>query len=325
MNRPEEKSLGLPGDRVLAFTDSGNATSSTVVIFFHGAFGVGDASRPSPVILNKNLHFITPTLPGWGNSSPIDHAVDYVSVFASDITALITHLHPDDSTLRLYICGGSFGTVHAQILHGLSYDVFPLGRHIIGLLLLAPLSPPHCHKDYAKGLTWPNYFMVGPPARHIPFNCVAHLGKLAIGRKMGSAAVAEVFIRETLFDQMDEGELESYAKWRSMRGLEDGQLQREMAENVVRSVAKTWDGYFSIPEIYHSGWGGVCPDKLDDEHAHRPVLIVASRADHLAPAYMADWLAKNYRNAKLKFIEGGHIAAIFHLDEIWDEFLSLEA
>jgi hypothetical protein len=226
MTSLEDKLLKLKDGRVLAYTDNGNVESSTVVLFLHGAFSVGNASKLSPVLISKSVHYVTPTLPGWGNSSPIKRPTDYASTLASDITALITHLHPDHSKLKIYVAGGSFGTVPAQILHGLPYDVFPLGRHIRGLLLIGPFSPPHCHKQYAKALDWPSYFMMGPPTHFLPFNLVPRLGSLVIGRKMKSMATAEVFLRESILDDMDEGERDLFARWRAAHGYDEGQLEK---------------------------------------------------------------------------------------------------
>ncbi|KAJ3739468.1 hypothetical protein DFH05DRAFT_513554 [Lentinula detonsa] len=81
------------------------------------------------------VHLVCPSLPG-------------------DIYTLLHHLHPEPTNLKLHICAHSFGCVAAQILYGAPYLLFPYGRCIAGLILLNPLSPPHCHKDYWKFLSW---------------------------------------------------------------------------------------------------------------------------------------------------------------------------
>jgi hypothetical protein len=88
----KEKLLALPGGRTLAYAEAGNVASTTLVIFFHGAFSVGNAKRPSAVLLEKGVHFVAPTLPGWGNSSPTRHGEAYATSLATDITTLIDHL-----------------------------------------------------------------------------------------------------------------------------------------------------------------------------------------------------------------------------------------
>jgi hypothetical protein len=61
----EEKLLVLPDGRTLAYSDAGNASSSTLVIYLHGMFTVGDAKRPPPVMLEKGAHFVAPTDASW--------------------------------------------------------------------------------------------------------------------------------------------------------------------------------------------------------------------------------------------------------------------
>lgn len=317
----EDKRLYLPGGRTLAYADNGNTSSSTIVLFFHGAFAVGDASRLSPSLLEKNVHFIAPSLPGWGRSSPVGSPSTYATTLAIDIAALITHLHPHKSKIKLYICGHSFGTIPAQILYGASTEIFPHRRQIAGLVLLSPYSPPHCHQDYAKSMTWQNYIMTGPPARYIPFNLISRLATLYIARRMHSDNSAEAYVRKALFDTMGEEERETFSRWRDAHGLEEGQFEREMGRNVSRSVAHTWQGFLDIPAIYHSGWGGICPDGVANGHLTPPVLIVTFGGDQSVPGAMAEWLMMAYPSAKMKALDGSHVSAFFHLNEIWKEFL----
>jgi hypothetical protein len=71
---------------------------------------------------------------------------------------LLEHLHPRAKNLKLYIGGGSFGTVEAQILYGALYNFFfLLGRRIAGLLLVARLSPFRPHITYTKDVAWLEY------------------------------------------------------------------------------------------------------------------------------------------------------------------------
>ena len=319
----EQKLLDLPGSRKLAYAEAGDAKNSTLVILFHGAFGIGDVRQKSSVLLDKGVHFVAPTLPGWGKSSNPRDSTSYVASLAADITALIDHLHPNTPNLRLYIAGGSYGTVHAQMLYGASFDVFPYGRNLVALLVIGPFSPPHCHKDYAKDMSWSNYISVGPPSRYIPFNLVSRLGKLFISSKVSKPENASAFIRDMLFRKSNESERELFEQWRESRGLNDGQLEAEMGENIAASIAETWDGFMAIGHVIHSGWGGFCPCDLDDEHSQRPVLICWGRDDDMAPPSMAKYLVANYKNAQGMEYGGGHLAPLYHMDEIWEKFLEL--
>ncbi|KAJ7086746.1 Alpha/Beta hydrolase protein [Mycena epipterygia] len=317
----EDKRLTLPGGRTLAYADSGNTSSPRIVLFLHGAFAVGTASWliPSPVLLQQNVHYVAPSLPGWGKTSPVPDPSSFADTLRDDIAALITHLHPDDSDLQLFICGHAFGTVGAQILYGSPYDAFPLGRRIVALLLLAPYSPPHCHESYTKSMSWTSYFMAGPPARYLPFNMVPRLAVLVMGRKLTTEVSAASFIQQSLFDAMGEEEREVFGEWRMAHDVVDGHVERIMTRVLMHSVAQSWRGFLDIPAIYHSRWGGFEPEKLDEEHAAKPVFIVTSTLDRNTPPEMPLWLAKALPNAVLKVVDGGHMAAAFHMDDIWKQ------
>ncbi|KAH9482832.1 hypothetical protein JR316_0004932 [Psilocybe cubensis] len=320
--QPLEKHIKLSDSRILAYSDNGNSSSSCVVIFFHGAFGVGNATRLQPSLVEADVHFIAPTLPGWGTSTPRDQTIPYHVSLASDITQLIQHLHPDESNLSIYIAGGSFGTVPAQILYGAPFDIFPLGRNIKGCMVLAPFSPFRLHKDYAKTMTTQNYMAVGPPTQFLPFHILPRLSSFYMRSKLKTIEDAEAFIRQNLFDNMKTEEKEAFRKWREEHGKQEGEVEREFAENMVRSVAKTWDGYLEIADVIHGDWG-FKPDGLDEERNRRPILIVGSEGDTMAPDAMAKWLAASYKNAHFRSINGGHLAALFHLDGLWKELLEL--
>jgi len=318
----EETLLALPGGRTLAYATAGDSSSSTIFIFFHGAFSVGNAKRSSPVLIENGVHFIAPTLPGWGNSSPTACNTPYTTSLITDISALIDHLHPNTTDIKIYIGGGSYGTVPAQILYGASYEVFPSGRNIAGLLLIAPFSPFHYDKNYTKCMSWQNYISVGPPARILPGKLLPRLIGKFLANRLSTVEHAEAFLRAMLFDKMDEPELKAFAGWRDLVGLAEGQFERETAQNAVRSVAKTWDGYLDIADVLHSDWG-FTPGGLADEYSRRPVFVVLSKGDDLTPEAWGTYLVDNYKNARMKIIEGGHLASLYHLNEILKEFMEL--
>lgn len=319
MPHVEDKRLALSDGRTLAYADNGNTSSSSLVLFLHDAFSVGDASRPPRVLIERNVHFVAPTLPGWGRSSPLPASSSYATTLATDITALITHLHPLNSNLKLYICAHGFGTVPAQMLYGLPHDVFPLGQQIAALILLAPLSPPHCHKNYARSMSWQTYFMAGPIARYIPYNLFMHLTKAFWASYVRSQSSAEEYVKKRVFEAMGDEEHEMFSQWRDDQGLEVGQYEREMGRNIVRSIAHTWQGFLELPEVYHSGWAGFCPGKSMSDC---PVFIVSPKGDYMFPEAMAEWLAEKYRSATLKTVNGGYMSSFFHLNSVWNEVFS---
>jgi pimeloyl-ACP methyl ester carboxylesterase len=317
-----EKYLELSDGRTLAYSESGNSSSSTLVLFLHGLFSIGVSSNPSKVFLEKNIHSIHPTLPGWGASSPRNKDQPYPVNIASDITALIDHLHPHDLNLKIYIAGGSFGTIPAQMLYGAPFDIFPYGRYLAGCMLLAPLSPPRFHTDYAKTMTMGNYFAVGPPSQYIPFKFFLRLMAFVIHRKVKTLEGAERFIRSLLFDKMKREERVAFNKWKEDKGKVDGQVEREFAENMMKSLQYTWEGFMETADVIHGDWG-FNPAELDEEHNKRPILVVTTDDDTLAPDANAKWLAASYKNSRYRLLSGGHLASVYYINELWRQLLEL--
>lgn len=316
-----EKYLELSDGRTLAYAESGNSSSSTLVLYMHGMFTIGRASD-SKVLLEKDIHYIAPTLPGWGTSSPRNKDKSFALGLVSDITALIDHLHPHDLNLKIYVAGGSYGTVPAQMLYGAPFDVFPYGRYVAGCMLLGPISPPRYDTDYTKSLTMANYISIGPPSQYIPFKLVPRLVAFIIHRKVKTVEDAERFIRGLLFDKMEEEERAAFKKWKEENGKKDGELEREMAEGVRTSVQYSWEGCLDAPDVIHEDWG-FNPAQLDDEHNKRPIFIVSTDGDTMAPDANARWLAASYKNSRNQSLPGGHIAAVYHMNDLWRQFLEI--
>ncbi|RDB17092.1 hypothetical protein Hypma_001739 [Hypsizygus marmoreus] len=319
----DEKLLILPDRRTLAYEHAGDLTSSIVVVFFPGTLSVGSAARLSPVLLSKGVHYISPTLPGYGNSSPAPKNVPYATTTANDLTALLDNLYPSSrDNLELYIGGGSLGTVPAQMIYGAPFSVFPWGKNIKGMLLLSPF-PPFSEKGYryAQYMSYRNYLAIGPPARFVPFRLIQHLSKLYISSQISTPARAEAFIQKFLFDTMEAEEREMYMRWREDHAYYDGELQKELAAMMRRSVEKSWEGFMSTADVLYASWGWKLGE-LDEEHtAGRKVLVVSGKGDETTPSEWAEYLTSKYPNASLKWIEGGHISGIFHMDEIWADFM----
>ncbi|KIK65413.1 hypothetical protein GYMLUDRAFT_159188 [Collybiopsis luxurians FD-317 M1] len=315
----DEKILPLRDGRQLAYCENGNPSSSTMILFFHGLFGVGRADRLSATLRELDVHFVAPTVPGFGNSSPRPKRLSFAVNIALDIGQLIDHLHPNDPNLSIYVSGGSYGTVPAQMIYGAPFDVFPHGRKIVGCILLAPFSPFRCHKDYTACMTWQNYISVGPPSQYVPFRLIPRMISSMLAPKLRSVEKAEQMLNGFLFNKMDGEEKAAFADWREKEGLREGEWERKMAKNAVASVSKTWVGFIECSDVLHEDWGFV-PDQLDEIHADHPILIVPSTEDELGSG-MAEWLADNYRKSELKWIKGGHIASLYEMDAIWDDFI----
>ncbi|KAK7688541.1 hypothetical protein QCA50_008079 [Cerrena zonata] len=304
-----EEFLDLDGNRLLAYAHKGNPSSNDVIVFFHGVFGIG---RVSPALFEKDVHYLAPTLPGWGNSSPPPPSMTFHDYLYEVITVLVTHFHPVTKNIRLYVTGAFYGTVAAQMLYGASYDDFPLGKQIAGLMLVCPLSPPHIHKDYAKCLSWGSYITLGPPSRYLP---TMKFSQLTIQDQVTSPEKATAFIHGSVQHKMSSEEREAFQRTKEMRNLSEGEAEAKIGQMMYLSVANTWEGYLAVPKVYHSGWGGYDPTSLDDEHATKPVLLVLVR-EHEENMLMGEWLLKHMRN-----VHGRYEGSVMPTEDIWADFL----
>ena len=326
--RKYEHLLRLPNNRQLHYASAGNESSNIVVLFFSGTLSIGSASNstlPTPVA-RLGAHYIAPTLPGNGDSSSTPNGVSYHTNLCRTVTALLEELHPSEGSKgnaieRLLIGGGSYGSVPAQMLYGAPFGAFPYGRRISSLLLMAPFSPLKYHKDYARHMTWTNWLSIGPPSQWIPFRLIPRLLSTVIAARCKDMKGARGLLNTALFSKMDAEEKEAFEIFAQMkRGKTAEQLMNSMADGVLRCTAN-WDGFIEGPDVLHSDWGFE-PAKLDGEHSNeqRPVLIVQGEADELGPG-MAEWLVENYAHGMVKKIGGGHLASLYHMDEIWDDIL----
>ncbi|KAL6895190.1 Alpha/Beta hydrolase protein [Trichoderma longibrachiatum] len=315
----EEHLLQLPGGRQIAYAHNGPPTSRTVIIFFVGIMGVGTAANVPEPCREIRAHWIAPTLPGMGRSSTRDRSVPYHVNLANDISALLNHLYPTGEFDALYVSGGSYGTVPAQMLYGAPYDLFPHGRKIAGMLLLNGFSPLRLHAGYAKKLSWNNWFSIGPPTRIIPFRLLQRMFKAAIGSKLKSVQGATQFLKATVFNTMDDEEKRIFKDWLQKNRFDEDTVIEKMAWSTVR-CCQNWDGFMEVSDTIHSDWG-FDPRTLDEEHSSKPVLIVGSKNDHIGGS-TNDWLVASYKSAReLKLLSGGHISSLFFMDELWRDII----
>lgn len=318
----EEHILPLPGGRQLAYAHNGPSASRTLVLFFSGLMSVGNAANVPEPCREINAHWIAPTPSGMGNSSTRgDKSEPYHVALARDMTALLSHLYPTDAFDTVYLSGGSYGTVQAQMLYGAPYELFPPGRKVAGCILLAGFSPFKYDTHHAKTLNWHNYFSVGPPSQIVPFRLLQRLVSTVLASKLKTLDGAEKFIRQVLFDKMDEDEKLRLAQYLEKGGRSETDFVAQMARNAIKSC-QNWDGFMEVSDVIHSDWGFE-PAKLNDEHAAKPMLVVGSAGDDLGGSTNG-WLVANYKSANLKIIPGGHISSLYYLDEIWREMLDRE-
>ncbi|KAK5168452.1 uncharacterized protein LTR77_007022 [Saxophila tyrrhenica] len=310
-----EHILPLPNNRQLHYASAGNPASTVVILFFSGYFSVGSATTSSLPKALGEAHYIAPTIPGNGLTSSTSKGVPYHNNLCEYITALLDELHPADGSkgnaiTQLWIGGGSYGTGPAQMLFGAPYAQFAYGARISGMLVAAPFSPFKQHKEYTKSLTWPDWWL--------PFRLVQRLLSTFMASRLKDLKGARSLLDMALFSKMDEPErrhLEAFA--RSNRGMSAEDFKKEMSESVLKCVVN-WDGFLEGPDVLHSDWGFE-PSQLDVDH-RKAVLVVLSNSDDLG-AGMGKWLVENYHKAVLKKFDGGHIAALYHWQELWTDLV----
>lgn len=301
--------ITLDSGRVVAYEQDGDPKSNRVLLFFSGIFAVGSINHSFPVTKEQGLHHLAVTLPGWGDASPVPPSSTFAKTIIGDITALFNHLYTDTSNLQIYVLGGSFGSVPAQIVYGAPFDVFPLGRNVAGMMIMAPFSPFRIHKDYTKSLSWRDWIGVGPLTQYLP---IPTLLTLVMGPKFKTVDSAEQMLRQILFDKMDEAEKDKFAKHCEKLGITPDEFVKTHAEGTVKSVENGWEGFKQCAAALHSDWGFTFP--LDAEHARGKVLIVVAKNDELGSG-MGEYLAQNYANSEFIANEGGHISGIYTLNE----------
>ncbi|KEF56163.1 uncharacterized protein A1O9_07744 [Exophiala aquamarina CBS 119918] len=315
----EEHILTLPDNRKVAYAHNGPPTSRTLVLFFCGIMSVGTAPNVPTPCRERGMHWIAPSLPGMGNSSTRrDKKTPYHVSFLQDMVALLSHLYPTDAYDTLYVSGGSYGTVQAQMLYGAPYDLFPPGRKIAGCVLLAGFSPLKYHPGYAKTLNWANWFSFGPPTQLLPWHLLQWLFRLVIGSKLKTLDGAKGFLRQTLVDNMDEDEKKVLTRWLEENALTEDAWLDQMARGTIR-CCQNWHGFMEVSDVIHSDWG-FQPQQLDEHHASKPVLVVGSSKDQIGGG-TNNWLVDNYRSATYKSLPGGHISSLFYMDEIWRDII----
>ncbi|CAG9987305.1 unnamed protein product [Clonostachys byssicola] len=315
----EEHVLALEDGRQLAYATNGPPTSRVLVIFFSGLFSVGRAADVPAPLRELGALWISPTLPGFGNSSSRKPGDAYHTSLIRDMNALLAELYPTGEFDSLYVSGGSYGTVQAQMLYGASYDEFPAGRKTAGCMLLAGFSPFKHQTNYTRDLSWQNYFSVGPPAKYVPFWLLQRLVSSVIAKKIKTQEGAEQFLQEFLFLKMDDNERRNFASYLAKVNRTEAGFITKMAEGTRLAGVRTWQGFLEVADVVHSDWG-FSPSDLDDEHASKPMLIVGSEKDDTGGSSYV-WLSENYKNSVLRVLPGGHISSLYYLDDLWEQLI----
>ncbi|CAF3041690.1 unnamed protein product [Rotaria socialis] len=314
-----EKYFLLSDGRQLAYTEQGDTDSNKIIIFFHGAFCVGDCSNENDCYQEIEYHFIMPTLPGWGNSSswPKNQPI---SNYPNDVHQLLSSLKKNNNkNLRIVVAGGSYGSVYAQICFSTSTDIMPEVTHVQSLIVLSGFSPFKYHKKHTDGMSWSSYFAIGSPSIHFPF--ISKLVGSLIRKKVRNIEEVKKFVRKKFFDKMGDDEKVNLRKWEEDNNKSAEWAIDMMSRNIYLSISKTMAGFNEMPRVLHSDWG-FDPKKLSSSPSKRKVLIVATQGDEISHMEMSTYLVESYPNAELKIISGGHLGTFFEFDSIMKTWLT---
>eukprot|EP00834_Sanchytrium_tribonematis_P006524 NODE_489_length_6860_cov_1.209289.p3 type:complete len:303 gc:universal NODE_489_length_6860_cov_1.209289:220-1128(+) len=299
----EIKNLTLSDCRLLQYTESGVLTSKKVIVLFHGLFSVGDAHAQHEFYKKLNVHCIAQNLPGWVQSSPWPKNKP-VKEFAHDVDQMLKHVLKDVTNHDIYVMGGSYGSVFAQIAAGnLEYV-----KH---MMIVGGFSSFYRNKDYAKGMSWLNWISVGPPGYYFTF-----IGKMiaaGIKSKIKTEEGARSIMEKAMHLSDEDKSLSKEWTIRTGKTLEG--LIDKMSKDMMLSMKYTNVGYHQVPIFINEDWG-FDPEEISSKH----IKIICARNDKQAHMSMHEWNAKHYET-DLEIIEGGHLAAVFTIDQMIADFL----
>ena len=264
------------------------------------------ASTVASVLNENGVHRIAPTLPGWGETSPPIQSQSFHECLFHDVTAIVDHFHPGwrlpgSPKLRLYLVGLAYGSVAAQILYGASYEQFPLGRHIAGLLLVSPTSPPHIHDDFSRCLTWDDYFTLGPISHIFPFNFHHRLTGYFIRERVKTPNHAAQLVQESQRNRLSDEQRNAVKQYWQSHGATLEEAQQRVGDMMSRSVQTSIEGYNMMPKVINSDWGGYDP-RIADRDRNIPVLVVVTDTDK-EHRLMGEWLVKTLEKATGRFVD----------------------
>jgi pimeloyl-ACP methyl ester carboxylesterase len=333
-----EELITLRDGRTLAFVRGGNPVSKKVLIFLHGVFGVGENNpHMSKFYASLNVRSLTPTLPGWGRSSPFPAAAP-LSAYAEDIRQLLDFALGGDKATHIIIIGGSYGSVWAYACaannppdQGMKIEP---KEAICSLVTLGSLTPHRENPTYTENMTWMNWFTVSRPATYWPLSLIhSSMGKLIRSKVAGNLDGARGILRQILTGPkaMLPEERDKISEWTAQFGSTFEQWEDNMARNMSLSVLHTMDGWNRVPETLNSDWGFHLADikvplKADSDPAQLlsptltdipaklpPVVIVGCVRDHLSPITNQRFVASKIAGAQLIELPGNHISAVVSL------------
>lgn len=261
-----EHLLTLSDGRTLAYASGGEMSSRKVFLGLHGVFGVGAVDAwTSRAFADLGWRCISPTLPGWGRSSPWP-AGRPVAAFTADVQELLSHAIPGGSPTHILVFGGSYGSVWAYAVAANSPPAGVRAIHpasaIRGLAILGGFSPYADEGGYAAaldGMTTLNWLTVGRPGQSMWLSWIHGLFGRAIRSQVVSGGLegGRTLIRRILTGPgaMTAEERAAMEAWAATNGTTLEAWETSMARDVVLSVRDTLAGYAATPAMINSHWG----------------------------------------------------------------------
>lgn len=154
----------------------------------------------------------------------------------------------------------------------------------------------------------------------MPFRLLQRALRPAIARRLRTVEDAKVMIMEMLYKKLEAEERADLDLYLAERQMTFDEHITYLAENVVRSVEYTWDGFMEVSEVLHSDWG-FDPRTLDKAH-QKPILLVSASSDDVGGS-RDKWMLENYKGAVGLDIKGGHAAGMAKYNDLWQELVDL--
>lgn len=296
--------LVLKDRRKLAFQTCGvsaeNETKDTLLVLaFHGALGTGDFKISSPLFESLGWRVISPTIPGWGQSSPQEGRT--LADWPHDVAQLLGSLGIDPER-KFVALGISYGCVHA--IACAAY----FGVRLQGLALLGPHGPfDDPNFNPLAGMNFPSAFGLGRVANSLPF-----LGRMAgdyVRKATSTPTKARDFVQKMVLSKLSPIESEQLALAPAgVRGhlLSGVGMHYSLMESIV--------GYAEIPQVLRS-W------KAEDlTKVACPTHIFVGNQDQITPLAGATYLRDKIAGSRLTILEGGHFSLVLLFEKCVSEF-----
>jgi pimeloyl-ACP methyl ester carboxylesterase len=308
----------LPDGRNLAYRICGataNKSHTRLVFAFHGALGTGNFDLWSPLFQKLGWLVVSPTLPGWGMSSP-NSGYTLQQYAEYDMMHLIQHivetllLGSSKEDQSFWCLGISYGCVHAIAcaVH------LPICRQVSGLCLLGPHGPfDDPSFNPLEGMALPSRMGLGCMGFYLPW-LTRFTGKM-VQKSVSTPAKARQFVQANLLDAMNEAEKKQFAS-----APEDLKDKIASGQGLHDSLCASIQGYVDIPSVLRS-WS------VEDlsKKVNCPTHVFVAQGDVQTPARGATFihqklLACGSKKKLTVFEEGGHMTLVFQFDACVEAF-----